>query len=145
MSMGKGLSLSVFLFLLAFSGLAEGTRQMSPFAKAAGWLCIDKNRNDFGFFDAAPEFRINIFVAGTSEKILFGFGRFRNNDSNNVQYRLKDPAGNIVIGPNAIPRSGAGRIDSYNQAVNGPLPATNGYSPIQCSPAITGYYSLEFY
>ncbi len=143
--MGKGLSLSVFLFLLAFSGLTEGTRQMSPFANAPGWLCIDKNRNDFGFFDAAPEFRINIFVAGTSEKILFGFGRFRNNDSNNVQYRLKDPAGNIVIGPNAIPSSGAGRIDSYNQAVNGPLPATNGYSPIQCSPLLTGDYSLEIY
>ncbi len=129
--------------LMVFS---EGTKQIVPFDGRKGTLCIDKSRNDFGFFNAAPEFRLNIYVANITEKFYFGLGKITQNDSTvEVHYQLKDPAGNIVIGPSLVPRSGQGFINTYAEAVNGPLPATGGYNPIGHTPSMPGNYSLEFY
>ena len=56
-------------------GFSEGTKQIAPLPGDSSQLCIDKSRNDFGFFDAAPEFRINIYIAKTTETINFGLGQ----------------------------------------------------------------------
>ncbi|MEI7727285.1 MAG: T9SS type B sorting domain-containing protein [Bacteroidota bacterium] len=134
------------LLVLPLFSFSEGTRQIVPFAGRKGTLCIDKSRNDFGFFDAAPEFRINIYIADLTEKFYFGLGKITQNDSLvHIQYQIKDPAGNIVIGPDPVPTSGAGFIQSYTQATAGPLPAIGGYSPKLHTPAIPGNYSLEFF
>ena len=145
--MGKGFPFSVFLlFCLPLFVFPEGTRQIAPFSTAEGWVCLDKSRNDFGFFDAAPEFRINIYVANTTETINFGLGQnMYATTLVAVQYQVKDPAGNIVAGPAAVPWSGQGHISTYDQAIIGPFVAAGGYDPIQYVPAMQGNYSLEFY
>ncbi|MEI7661075.1 MAG: gliding motility-associated C-terminal domain-containing protein [Bacteroidota bacterium] len=144
--MGKGMLFSVILLLcFPISVLPEGTRQIAPFSAAAGQLCIDKSRNDFGFFDAAPEFRINIYIADLGEKINFGLGAINFIDTSDVKYRIKDPSGNIVMGPNPVPLSGQqGFISTYDQAIAGPLPLSGGYDPIQYTPVTTGNYIIEF-
>ncbi len=134
------------LLLISSVGVSEGTKQIMPVAGRKGTLCIDKSRNDFGFFNAAPEFRLNIYVADLSEKLYFGLGKITKHDTTVVvKYQLRDPAGNIVIGPDPVPTSGQGFIQSYTQAVNGPFPAAGGYNPIQHTPLMTGNYSLEFF
>ncbi len=139
--------LSVILLLLhSLAGFSEGTKQVAPFDTAQGKLCIDKSRNDFGSFNAGPEFRINIYIADPSEKICFGLGKILQVDSTVVvQYQLRDPAGNIVLGPFQLPKSGPGFISTYDQDTIGPFPADNGYNPIEYPSPIRGNYSLEFY
>ncbi|MCX6306645.1 MAG: gliding motility-associated C-terminal domain-containing protein [Bacteroidetes bacterium] len=142
----KGVLFPVFLLLLLpMPGFSEGTKQFVPHATAEGQLCIDKYRNDFGFFNAAPEFRINIHIASLTEKFYFGLGAITRNDTGVVRYQVKDPAGNIVIGPAPVPVSGQGYISSYDQDTIGPFVADSGYNPLQHIPAITGDYSLEFF
>ena len=145
--MGKGFSLSVFLlFILPLAALPEGTRQITPFYSAEGKLCIDKSRNDFGFFNAPAEFRINISIAASSEKICLGFGRITNPEFPvDVDFRIKDPAGNIVFGPLEVPRTGPGFISTYDKAVAGPFILSGGYDPYQITTLIPGDYSLEFF
>ncbi len=136
----------LFLIVLPFVCYSEGTRQIVPFAGRKGTLCIDKSRNDFGFFNAAPEFRINIYIADLTEKFYFGLGKITMIDSLAVvTYQLRDPAGNIVINPSPVPTSGAGFIQSYTQAVAGPFPSSGGYSPKLHTPSMPGNYSLEFF
>lgn len=134
--------LMLMLPLVCFS---EGTKQIVPFAGRQGTLCIDKSRNDFGFFNAAPEFRLNIYIADLTEKFYFGLGKITGLDSANLQYRIMDPAGSIVIGPDPVPKSGAGFIQSYDQAVIGPFPSIGGYSPKLHTPSMAGNYSIEFF
>ena len=145
--MGKGIIVSIFLlFLVQVVCLSEGTKQMTPSDTAQGRLCIDKSRNNFGFFNASPEFRINIYIADITEKIYFGLGQVTNPKSFvDVLYQIKGPAGNVILGPSPIPRSGQGFIKTYTQAVSGPFPLAGGYNPIQQSTSVPGDYSLEFY
>ncbi len=134
------------MLLLPQVGFPEGSKQIAPFFAAEGKLCLDKSRNEFGFFDAIPEFRINIYIADLTEKFYFGLGKVIQNDSLvEVKYQLRDPAGNIIIGPTTVPVSGAGFISTYDQDTIGPFPAAGGYDPIQRIPSMPGNYSLEFY
>ena len=61
-------------------------------------------------------------------------------------YRIKDPNGNIVVGPAALPLSGNGHIDTYTEAVNGPsgIVGASGYSSLVYNPLMTGDYYIEF-
>ena len=122
---------------------SEGTKQVKPSSAANGQLCINKSRNDFAFYDASPEFRLNIAVANTSEAIRFGFGNVIGLVTSDLDYRIKDPAGNIVLGPFPVPASGAGFINTYNEAVTGPF--AGGYNYLELQPLTTGDYYLEFY
>ena len=125
---------------------AEGTKQIMPNSTAKGVLCLNKSRNDFGFYGASEEFRLNISVANTSEKIRFGFGQVLNNGFSPISdlvYRIKDSAGNIVYGPFSVPASGKGHINSYAEAVNGPF--AGGYDYLEIQTLITGDYFIEFY
>ena len=117
-----------------------------PFSQAKGELCIDKSRNDFAFYDAAPEFRLNIYIAGPTEKICFGFGLLNFPDTTaTVEFRIKDPGGNIVFLPFIVPSPGSGFIDSYEKAVIGPFISAGGYDPFVFQPAVQGNYYFEFY
>jgi gliding motility-associated-like protein len=144
--MGKGVLISIFLLLvLPLVCFPEGTKQIAPFPGREGKLCIDKSRNDFAFFNAPPEFRLNIFINDVTEKISFGLGKVIHIDSlAPVQYQVKDPDGVIVIGPLPVPKTGAGFISTWAQAAAGPF-APGGYTPIQCIPAMPGNYSIEFF
>ncbi|MCX6268687.1 MAG: gliding motility-associated C-terminal domain-containing protein [Bacteroidetes bacterium] len=140
-------SLSIFLlFVLPSVSFSEGTKQIVPFYAAGGKLCIDKSRNNFGWYNASPEFRINIYISDLTENFCFGLGKITKFDSLvEVRYQVKNPAGNIVFGPALVPKSGQGFITSYEEAVAGPIPASGGYNPIRHTPLTPGNYSLEFY
>jgi len=125
---------------------SEGTRQTSPVAGQKGWLCIDKSRNDFAFFGTSPDFKLNICIANLTEKFYYGLGKLIQNDTMvEVHYQIRDPAGNIIMGPEPVPKSGQGFIDTYQQAYTGPFPASGGYNPRVCYPTMAGNYSIEFY
>ncbi|HPS63274.1 MAG TPA: hypothetical protein PLK82_09440, partial [Bacteroidales bacterium] len=124
----------------------EGTKQIAPTSTDSSRLCLDRNRNMFAFFDASPDFRLNIRVASISEKICFGLGSILAKESSQaVQFRVRDPGGNIILGPSPIPSSGKGYISGYDQDTLGPFPALGGYDPIRIFPTSPGDYSLEFY
>jgi hypothetical protein len=136
----------VVLCLLVFPNIvlySEGTKQVMPNVNTKGQLCINKSRNDFAFYDAEPEFRLNISVAHTSESIRFGFGKVLGNITTDLVFRIKGPAGNIVYAESPVPASGKGFITSYTEAVDGPF--AGGYDYLELKPPIKGDYTLEFY
>lgn len=99
-------------------------------------------------FDATQEHRLHISICNPGEKIAYGFGFVKSYDGltqYDVIYRIKDPNGNIVMGPALLPTSGAGFIPNYNQAFNGPnLANPAGYNPLVYNPLTTGDYYIEF-
>jgi len=125
----------------------EGTKQIMPKSTQYGQLCFNKSRNDFGFYGAAAEYRINITIADISEKVRFGFGQVLVDDVavNDLYYRIKNPSGNIIAGPNLVPSSGTGFIETYEKAVAGPFPSSGGYDYLEFQPTVTGNFYLEFY
>ena len=129
-----------------FFGFSEGTKQIKPFSLAEGELCLDKSRNNFACYNAAPEFRLNIYIADTTEKICFGFGMITIPDSLlTIEFQIKDPSGNIVYGAPSIPSPGIGYIETYQQAITGPFFSVGGYDPMIYHPVSTGNFYLEFY
>ncbi|MDD5508697.1 MAG: gliding motility-associated C-terminal domain-containing protein [Bacteroidales bacterium] len=135
------------LILLPFPVHPEGTKQLIPSFSACGQLCIDKARNDFAFYDGAADYRLNIAIANTSETIRFGFGSVISVDHGNpteLNFRIKDPAGNVVYGHSVVPAYGPGYISTYEQSVAGPFPGAGGYDYLELDPSATGDYSLEF-
>lgn len=134
------------MLLLLSAAHAEGTRQLEPTTASKGQLCINKYRNDFAFYDAQPEFRLNISIANTSETIRFGFGRVVSDNKTGLMYRIKGPAQNIVVPQSPVPIAGtAGFISNYDEAVAGPFPGQGGYNYLEFHPATSGDYFLEFY
>lgn len=101
------------LIVLNISPLfAEGTKQLQPAASDYGFLQIyDQNTltRPFATYNSPEEYRLNISICNLGEKIYMGF-RQNNND---VYFRLKDPNGNVVFGPQLIPASGQGFINSH--------------------------------
>lgn len=141
----SGSALLCFVVILTLQLLAEGTREVMPTTASKGQLCINKFRNDFAFFDAEPEFQLNISIANSNETIKFGFGKLVSASTTGLVYRIKDPAGNIVLPETAVPVSGKGFIYTYAEARAGPKPATGGYDCEEFHPSTTGDYSFEFY
>lgn len=130
------------LFAASFV-FSEGSRQVMPTASSSGQLCINKSRNDFAFYDASPEFRLNISISNPSEKIRFGFGRVLETYTTDLVYRIKNPSGTVVYGPLPVPASGPGFIQSYDELLTGPF--AGGYNYLELQPLTSGDYYLEFY
>jgi gliding motility-associated-like protein len=124
---------------------AEGTKQVMPISSSEGQLCINKFRNDFAFYNAPPDFRLNISIANPTETIRYGFGKVIANDTVDLVYRILDPSGTIVYGPFPVPTAGNGFIPTYTQAFRGPFPAVGGYNYLELQPLTAGDYSIEFY
>jgi gliding motility-associated-like protein len=139
-------SIIAVIFLLPMLSFAEGTKQIMPASSNHGQLCFNKARNNFGFYNADAEFRINITIADLSESIRFGFGQvlIDNVVASDLVYRIKDPSGNVVLGAYSVPASGQGFISSYDQAVAGPFPSSGGYDYLEYKPVTTGNFYIEF-
>jgi len=147
-------SIRFILCLMLFTGMfifrisAEGTKEIIPLTGGQGALEINKFRNDFGFYDGNPDYRINIALRSTTERIRFGFGQIMDvgwwSYPGDMKYRIKDPSGNVVYGPFFVPTSGqTGFIDTYDQAVAGPF--SGGYPYLDFIPQTTGDHYIEFY
>lgn len=142
--------LLIVLIFLPFPNylLGEGTKQLQPTSQSYGRMQIMPDISPFASFNATPEHRLNISVCNQGEKIYYGFGYIKSSDGTiqyDVIYRIKDPNGNIVVGPAPVPTSGAGYISNYSQAFNGPNTISpSGYNPLSYTPTMLGDYYIEF-
>lgn len=158
-----------FSFILVFVifntlVLAEGTKQLEPVGSPATSSCkivltrnTAENRIPFALLNCGEEFRLNVRIRNfATEKIYIGFGAVIDyfDDAiiyTDVEYQLKDPAGNVVASQSLRPvpdsPSEAGFINTRNQAVAGPdINNSNpaGYDPVSITPYMNGDYVLEF-
>ncbi|MBU0486946.1 MAG: gliding motility-associated C-terminal domain-containing protein [Bacteroidetes bacterium] len=128
--------------------MAEGTKQIMPTSTSWGRLEVYPGFSPFASYNCPVDHRLNIHVNSTTEKIYFGFGRILYYDLSQVTtttFRIRDPNGNIVMGPLSIPTSGAGFIQNHAQAVIGPSTISGGgYTPLSYTPLLTGDYYIEF-
>ncbi|MCX8112482.1 MAG: hypothetical protein N3E49_04710 [Bacteroidia bacterium] len=136
---------------------AEGTRQlMNNNCANHGYIQIWDNADPLRTFAtySCPEYsRLYIRVAG-GERIYMGFhivtdaGSDPNTIANDVWMRLRDPNGNIVMGPIQLTSGmGAGWITTCNQALIGPAPLyAGGYNPLiyNVPSGSGGNYYIEF-
>jgi uncharacterized protein (TIGR02145 family) len=147
--------LLVFLVVLIFPSLlfAEGTKQILTADTGHGKIEVMPSFSDFAWYDAngsvAPQYRLYIHVQNFGEIIYYGFGDVLddfNNIVTDVLYEIKDPSGNIVVGPTHVPPSGAGYIQTFNQAVAGPysIAGSSGYNALSYTPTVTGDFYIEF-
>ena len=148
--MKKPALLSVLLLFISFLSFSEGTRELWPTGAANEkcgpqiWDNGNSNRQ-FATYNSAPEYRLNIHIRSTSEVIYYGFDVDASAFSGNLYYQIKDPNGNIVVGPNLVPTSGSGFINNWTEASAGPNTfAVGGYSPLSYAPTMTGDYYIEF-
>ena len=127
---------------------AEGTKQLQPTPLSYGRLQIMPDISTFAIFNATQEHRLHISICNSGEKIYYGFGYIKNSTGDiqyDVVYQIKDPNGNIVVGPTPVPTSGSGFIPNYNQAFYGPAPVNpSGYTPLLYTPTMLGDYYIEF-
>jgi gliding motility-associated-like protein len=134
--------------------VAEGTKQLIPRPDLQVNLeILNPTLTKFASYLANPNERLYISIADPGrEKIHFGFGQvFSDNfvDSSSFlqgYFRIKDPNGNVVIGPEPIPRRGRGYIRNYEEAVAGPraLAGATGYDGFVYQPLLSGDYYIEF-
>ncbi len=116
-------------------------------------LAIDdvNNRIPFALVNCSEEYRLNIRISNfTTEKIYFGFGNITEygidpSIRNDVNYQVKDPAGNIVAGYSLrlIPHTSGdnGFIETCEEAQSGPNINNNnqnGYIPLIIDPVMNG-------
>jgi gliding motility-associated-like protein len=152
--------------MLIFCGniYAEGTKQLEPVdapLKSACKIALTQNSSEnripFALLNCEEGYRLNIRISDfASEKIYLGLGNVQDYFDEtiiytDVNYQVKDPAGNIVAGYalNVVPYQPgtAGFIESLDEAYSGPnINNTNpaGYNPLVISPAMNGDYILEF-
>ena len=150
----SGLSFLVIVMFMGgvhpFCAFAEGTKQIMPTSGTFGELQLMPSFSNFAWFDCDVDDRLNIRVKTVGEKICFGFGERRDNNGAaiaDVQYRLRRSDGTVVMGPAALPTTGAGWISTYDQAVIGPANLTGnagGYTALTHTATMTGDYYIEF-
>ncbi len=139
------LALLVSLAFASNRALAEGTKQLRPTSSDVGAVQIYDNNSvarSFATYSAPAEKRLYIHISvPANERIYMGF----NQPQNDVYFRLKDPNGNIVMGPTLVPSSGNGFISNYAQAIAGPSAlAAGGYNALSYQPLLAGDYYIEF-
>ena len=150
---------------------AEGSKELAPNGSidvngnnttdvAALYLNHDEY-NNFGSYDAPNPFsRLNIRINDpNAECILFGFSKGHLNETSTTptevtfEFRIKDPAGNIIYGP-IIVNPGDANILSWNEGVTGPkqIFGGSGYDAMELSSSDltsggwndAGDYYMEF-
>lgn len=145
----------LFLLICIVSKLsAEGTREMAPNGSivvngnsTTDLAALHINHTDYNnfasYFNNDPHSRLNIHVKDPSTECIFlgfSFGHLNVTSPNptrtNFEYRVKDPAGNIVFGPVTV-LSNAANIQNWSQAFNGPMQINGaaGYDAHQVTSA----------
>jgi gliding motility-associated-like protein len=134
--------LSSILFLLSFFSFAEGTKELMPNSSDFGFVQINDRGRKFATYNAPVLNRLYIHICTPGEIIYFGFKQ----PDNDISFRLKDPAGTVVVAAQALPASGAGYVANYNQAVAGPqqLVGAAGYNAMSYTSLVDGDYYIEF-
>ncbi|MGA0232773.1 MAG: hypothetical protein ACO3MB_07850, partial [Saprospiraceae bacterium] len=135
---GEACLLTALITLFALSVLtAEGTRQLAPNQSiiingftsndVAALHIANPQFNNFGAYNNANiTSRLNIHISDpASECIYLGFSEAHlnrttpNPPSQDFEYRILDPDGNIIFGPVTI-LQGQASISNWSEAFNGP-------------------------
>jgi uncharacterized protein (TIGR02145 family) len=154
--MRKGLLLLSFVFFTVSQLFAEGTKQILLVDGGHGKVQVMPNFSSFAWYtnagaSAPVDYRLHIHVDNVGEVIYYGFGDMLDNNDNifavQVNYRIKDPLGNIVTGPSPVPFAGTGYIGTFAEAVAGPaaIAGAGGYPAFSYTPTMTGDYFIEFH
>jgi uncharacterized repeat protein (TIGR01451 family) len=146
------------VWLLNFStnlvSLAEGTRQASPNTSAISALLSAPDLNSGSFFNTSEDNRIYFNIKdAAAENLYFGFDwRTYSTTAAPAQtfmyYRILRPDGTVALGPTLWAGTGAGKIDTYAQAVAGPNIAGSvptGYTPLVFTPTVNGEHWIEIW
>lgn len=150
---GIQFTVSALIILIPSLLFSEGTKQILPADPDHGKIQIMPSFNEFAWYNAAgsapADYRLYIHVENPGEIIYFGFGDALNNNDivvTDVNYRIKDPSGNIVAGPALVPPSGAGYISTFSEAVAGPsaIAGPGGYNALSYTPVVSGDFYIEF-
>lgn len=152
---GEACLLTALITLFALSVLtAEGTRQLAPNQSiiingftsndVAALHIANPQFNNFGAYNNANiTSRLNIHISDpASECIYLGFSEAHlnrttpNPPSQDFEYRILDPDGNIIFGPVTI-LQGQASISNWSEAFNGPaaLAGPSGYTGQMVSSA----------
>ena len=140
------------LLLTGWSARAEGTKQIMPDPTQPTRMSVNNpGLTHFASYRANADEHLNIHISNPgTELIYYGFGVVFKGDippgtSNlKVYYRIRSPHGVIVL-EDSTPQSGAGFINSYDEAIAGPAPVVGGgYNPLVFKPDSAGDYYIEF-
>jgi len=154
-----------FLFLWLALGLsaltqahAEGTKQAAPSSSDIAQLLIgDSNFSNFANFNALVDNRLYVHITSAStEQVYIGLSQATSQSSGNdgnfitipYYFRIMDPNGNVVFGPQQISSANA-NANTWALATTGPSPivGASGYTPFTFTPAngaASGDYYIEF-
>ncbi len=141
------ITLSTLLILFTIQCFSEGSKQLRPASGDYGYIQINDKARTFATYIASEDERMHIKITSKREKIYFGFGRVLdgNTQVSDVWFRIKDPSGNVVMGPTRITTSGTGFISSYARASAGPNKLSgSGYPAFVCPTNLLGDYYIEF-
>lgn len=150
-----------FFFLLQFhpNCFSEGTDKVRPGTTDEAYIqLIARNGSGkrFAYYNGEVDYRLNIHICSPGEIVNLGFSKVRNTGNNseaavnqNITFRIKDPSGAIVFGPQAIQKSADslhGQIFTYQQAIAGPttIAPAIGYDPFKFIATAEGDYYIEF-
>ncbi len=134
--------------------LAEGTRQVSPNTSAVSALLSAPDLNSGSFFNTSEDNRIYFNIKdAAAENLYFGFDwRTYSTTSAPAQtfmyYRIVRPDGTVALGPTLWAGTGAGKIDTYAQALAGPNisgSVPTGYTPLVFTPTVNGEHWIEIW
>lgn len=146
------LNLVIIILLISLSNLfAEGTKEIMQNASYNGRIIMDPEFGAFGMYGSGHNDRLHIRINQPGERIFYGFGASVGTAgegqyiANDVIYRIMDPDGVMVKQSTLQPHSGAGYINTYQEAIKGPNtfdPA--GYEPLTFTCNKIGDYYIEF-
>ncbi len=143
--------LFLFLVLSRYSGFAEGTKTISPTSSNCTALAVIGSQGDGSYFNCPADNKIHFYINDTKEVLYYGF-QWRDYSANNastlsrVVMRIYNPDGTTYTDVN-LTNSGAGYIQNYTQAYNGPRISgtdVNYYNPLSFQPTVTGEYTVVF-
>lgn len=138
------LVLLLFLFLLPWNGMAEGTKQIRPDSTRLADLWIldgSGNYSCFANINCNPDQKLYVHIAHPGEKVLMGF----RSGVSPLMFSIR--LNGTLICTRTIPMlfNNDGYIQYHSQAVAGPKPLNpNGYQPSAFIPAVAGDYSIDF-
>jgi uncharacterized repeat protein (TIGR01451 family) len=151
-SIKSGILAFVLSCLCANDGFAEGTKSISPTSAYCTALAILPDKNTGACFGCAADDKIHFYIKDCKqEKLYYGF-QWRTYDPTQsdlverVVMRIYNPDGTTYQDVN-LSGSGAGFIENYTQAYNGPRITganTNYYNPLVFAPLVNGEYTVMF-
>lgn len=147
----------ILFLIFSLESTAEGTKELAPSSTDVTMLyTIESEYGEFAKYGGVETGRLFIHIDDPdNEQVFLGFSRqasVANTDDGaliNTPYyfRIKDPYGNIVFGPQLIDNTTA-NADSWALATAGPSPVVggSGYTPFTFDPSglSAGDYYIEF-